>query len=64
MDDEEIENVVSICQAYNDGYNAGRMNMSIDNYYTHSSGEYYAFMFGHNVGMQAEFLEYEEGYLH
>ena len=64
MDEEEIENVVQICQAYEHGFNAGRMNLSSDNN-THDreSNEFYAWMFGHNIGIQIELMELDEGYI-
>ena len=63
-DEKEIENVVQICQAYENGFNAGRMNLSADNNaHMRESDEFYAWHFGHNIGIQLELMEYEEGWI-
>ena len=64
MDEKEIENVVEICQAYENGFTAGRMNLaSTNNTFKRESEQYYACVLGHNVGIQTEFVELDEGYI-
>lgn len=64
MDNLDKEQVIQICEAYEDGQMAGRMNLSADNnIHTRESKEFYAWIVGHNMGIQMEFIEYEEGYI-
>lgn len=55
------EKVVEICQAYEQGYSAGRMNLATDaNTYEDKTDNYYAWLLGHNTGLQLEMIEVEE----
>ena len=64
MDEEQIEEVIEICQSYEHGFSAGRMNLAADyNKHEYQSKLYYAWMCGHNTGIQLELIEYEEGYI-
>ena len=64
MDEQEIDQVVEICQAYEHGFNAGRMNLAADNNdYKRETPKYYAWMLGHNIGIQIELMELDEGYI-
>jgi hypothetical protein len=64
MDNKEIENVVEICQAYKVGFDAGRMNLStVYNDYKKETEQYYAWILGHNVGVQAELMDLDEGWI-
>ena len=64
MDNKEIQQVIQICEAYEDGQMAGKMNLSADNnIHLKESKEFYAWVVGHNMGIQLEFIEYEEGYI-
>ena len=64
MDNREIENVVEICQAYKRGFDAGRINLAtIHNEFKHETEQYYAWILGHNVGVQTELIELDEGYI-
>ena len=55
------EKVAEICQAYELGYSAGRMNLSVDhNEYRKKSDNYYAWLMGHNTGIQTEMIELDE----
>lgn len=64
MDDKEIEEVVAICQEYELGMNAGRLNLSMDNNKNQlATPKYYAWMLGHNIGIQNELIELDEGYI-
>jgi len=57
----KTERIVEICQAYESGYMAGRMNMAIDtNEYQHKTDQFYAWMLGHNTGIQLELMELDE----
>ena len=60
----EVENIVEICQAYEDGFSAGRMNLSADNnIHKLESDNYYAWLLGHNIGIQIELIELDEVYI-
>lgn len=60
----EVENIVELCQAYENGFSAGRMNLSSDNNgYHRETDNYYAWMLGHNIGIQIELMELEDTYV-
>lgn len=56
-----VERVLDICVAYEEGYQHGRMLLSSDhNGYPDKSEPYYAWMLGHTNGLQVEFVETNE----
>lgn len=56
-----VEEVIEIVEAYEYGYQAGRMNFSSDtNNYTRESACFYAWLLGHNNGLQSELFELNE----
>jgi hypothetical protein len=64
MENKEIENVVEICQAYKVGFDAGRLHLStIYNEYEKETENYYAWILGHNVAIQSELTDYDEGWI-
>ena len=64
ISDQEVEEIITICQSYEDGFSAGRMNISADNnpFFTKDK-RYISWMLGHNIGIQVELLQMEEGYI-
>lgn len=57
----DVEKVLEICVAYEEGYAAGRMNLAVDhNGYRNKSDPYYAWLMGHNNGLSSELQELEE----
>ena len=55
-----VEEVLEIVEAYELGYQAGRMNLSPDrNHYTNKSNKFYAWLLGHNNGIQNVIVELE-----
>ena len=60
----QVETIIELCEAYESGFNAARMNLSSDNNdYIKKTDNYYAWMLGHNVGIQAELFELDEGWI-
>ena len=65
MEIEDIDEVLNICIAYEQGYLAGQAMMSANfNAYTEESNAYYAWLFGHNNSLTKETLEVNEGTEH
>jgi hypothetical protein len=61
----EIEKVLEICAAYESGYTAGRLNFAVDtNVHSRETELYYAWMVGHNMGIQLELMELDDFYTH
>jgi hypothetical protein len=57
----DVEEVLEIVEAYEIGYRAGRMNFSYDtNIYQDKSPCFYAWLLGHNSGLEAELFELDE----
>ena len=64
MDEKEVEQVVEICQEYEHGMSAGRLKLSMDaNKNIKETPKYYAWLLGHNIGLQNELIELDEGYI-
>jgi len=64
MEEEQIEEVVEICQAYENGFAAARLNFSNDyNQHKRDSPSYYAWVLGHNNGIQLTLIEHTEGWI-
>ena len=55
------EEVIEICEAYELGLVAGKMNLSTEyNNFKDKSSPYYAWLLGHNSGLQQEMFELAE----
>ena len=58
---QNIDKIAEICAAYEMGYNASRMGLAtIYNEFSDKSEAYYAWLIGHNVGLQTELINIEE----
>ncbi len=56
-----VERVLDICVAYEEGYQHGRLLLSADhNEYPDKSECFYAWYLGHNNGLQTELVETED----
>ena len=61
MDEQDIDDVLDICIAYEQGYSAGQSMIPAEyNIYTDKSKTYYAWLFGHNNSLTKEIIDIEE----
>ena len=57
----DVEEVLEIIEAYEYGYQAGRLNYSHDtNPFKNKSNLFYSWLLGHNNALQTELFEVEE----
>lgn len=62
MEEQDIDDVLNICIAYEQGYLAGQARMSSEHnlYKDNTTKTYYAWLFGHNNSLTKEIIEVEE----
>ena len=63
LSEREMDEIVQICSCYESGFNAGRMKLSSDNNPHMNEKLYMSWMLGHNIGVQLDFMEYDEGWI-
>jgi hypothetical protein len=61
MEEPDIDEVLDICIAYEQGYLAGQALLSSEsNAYNENTKTFYAWLFGHNNSLTKEILEVNE----
>lgn len=61
MEEQDIDEVLDICIAYEKGYLAGQTMLSTEsNTYKEKSKTYYAWLFGHNNSLTREIISLDE----